>query len=261
MSTDDLSRSTTSSMQDSSQAATASQGMSNNADAASPRSVEGSRLNNLQRIQQRKEQVYNWPQMKKLLKMATYSACQSEGCTCTGWKTAQQLTKSPKNDLQQNFSDPCRSCTHSLETHMSHLTSVAEEELNKLLGMVIDVDNIFMGLHREEDPDTKKVYYYLFKLLRKCILSMSKPTIEGPLGQPPFERPSIAKAVTNFVMYKFSHLSQREWQAMYDLAKMFMHCLNHWNFEAPSIRRTVVTPDEALAYKINYTRYFDSVKR
>jgi histone acetyltransferase len=38
---------------------------------------------------------------------------------------------------------------------------------------------------------------------------MTRPTIEGPLGQPPFERPSIAKAITNFVLYKFGHLAQR----------------------------------------------------
>ena len=32
-----------------------------------------------------------------------------------------------------------------------------------------------------------------FQLLRKCILNMNNPTIEGPLGNPPFEKPSIAK--------------------------------------------------------------------
>ena len=31
------------------------------------------------------------------------------------------------------------------------------------------------------------------QLLRKCILNMSKPSVEGPLGNPPFEKPSIAK--------------------------------------------------------------------
>ena len=60
--------------------------------------------------------------------------------------------------------------------------------------------------NQEEDSDTKQVYFYLFKLLRKCILQMSKPTVEGPLGNPPFEKPSIAKGVTNFVLYKFNHL-------------------------------------------------------
>lgn len=77
------------------------------------------------------------------------------------------------------------------------------------------------------------------QLLRKCILTRSQPRIEGPLGQPPFERPSIAKAITNFVLYKFNTLPQREWQTMYDLAKMFLHCFNHWNFETPSVRKLV----------------------
>ena len=45
----------------------------NNASAAGDQS---SRQSNLQRIQQRKQQVYNWPHNKKLLKLAIYSACQ-----------------------------------------------------------------------------------------------------------------------------------------------------------------------------------------
>ncbi|KAG8316337.1 Histone acetyltransferase kat2b [Homalodisca vitripennis] len=140
-------------------------------------------------------------------------------------------------------------------SHTTHLKSLQEEEVNRLLGMVVDVENIFMSMHREEDPDTKKVYYYLFKLLRKCIVDMTKPTIEGPLGQPPFERPSIAKAITNFVLYKFSHAAAREWTTMYDLAKMLLHCLNHWNFETPSARRQTVSAEEISAYKVNYTRW------
>jgi len=214
--------------------------------------------NNLQRIQQRKQQMYNWPQVKKLLKLASYSACQMEGCDCNCWKSAQPIVKSPKGDTQQpiiNFYDPCKTCTHSLKNHITHLPIHSDPEINRLLGMAIDADNIFMCIHREEDPDTKKVYFYLYRLLRKCILSMVKPTVQGPLGQPPFERPNIAKAVMNFVLYKFSHLPPREWQVMYDMAKMFLHCLNYWNFDAPSVRRTTISADEAPAYKINYTRW------
>ena len=59
-----------------------------------------------------------------------------------------------------------------------------------------------------------KVYFYLFKLLRRCILQLSKPSVEGPLGTPPYEKPSIAKGVTNFVLFKFNHLSPKEWQMM-----------------------------------------------
>jgi histone acetyltransferase len=35
-------------------------------------------------------------------------------------------------------------------------------------------------------------------------MQMTKPVVEGPLGSPPFERLSISKGVTNFVMFKYS---------------------------------------------------------
>jgi len=37
--------------------------------------------------------------------------------------------------------------------------------------------------------------YFAFQLLRKCILNMTIPCVvpDGPLGVPPFEKPSIAK--------------------------------------------------------------------
>lgn len=50
------------------------------------------------------------------------------------------------------------------EAHVRHLGPLPEEEVNRLLGMVVDVENIFMSMHREEDADTKRVYYYLFKV-------------------------------------------------------------------------------------------------
>ena len=49
---------------------------------------------------------------------------------------------------------------------MSHLENVEEEELNRLLGIVVDVENLFMCVHKEEDADTKQVYFYLFKVGR-----------------------------------------------------------------------------------------------
>ena len=36
----------------------------------------------------------------------------------------------------------------------------------------MDVENLFMCVHKEEDNDTKQVYFYLFKLLRRCILQV-----------------------------------------------------------------------------------------
>lgn len=35
-------------------------------------------------------------------------------------------------------------------------------------------------------------------------MQMTKPVVEGPLGSPPFEKLSISKGVTNFVMFKYS---------------------------------------------------------
>ena len=72
--------------------------------------------------------------------------------------------------------------------------------------MVIDVENLFMCVHKEEDADTKQVYFYLFKLLRKGILQMSNVTVEGPLGTPPFEKPSIGKVWMFFFLLNYKQL-------------------------------------------------------
>ena len=53
------------------------------------------------------------------------------------------------------------------ESHVSHLEETEEEELNRLLGIVVDVENLFMCVAKEEDADTKQVYFYLFKV---CII-------------------------------------------------------------------------------------------
>jgi histone acetyltransferase len=47
------------------------------------------------------------------------------------------------------------------------LESTAEEELNRLLRIVVDVENLFMCVHKEEDAETKQVYFYLFKVCLK----------------------------------------------------------------------------------------------
>ncbi|XP_077978636.1 histone acetyltransferase KAT2A-like [Glandiceps talaboti] len=216
---------------------------------------------NLQRIGQRKAQVKSYPRTKKLEKLGVYSSCKAEdSCKCNGWKNPNPPpTPQPARiDIATplaSLTDPCRSCSHQLAAHVSHLEHTPEDEINRLLGIVVDVENLFLCVHKEEDADTKQVYFYLFKLLRKCILQQSKPSVEGPLGSPPFEKPSIAKGVTNFVLYKFGHLPQKEWQTMYDLAKMFLHCLNHWKLETPTVRKQRSQSDDVSQYKVNYTRW------
>ena len=50
------------------------------------------------------------------------------------------------------------------DTHVSHLDTTEEEELDRLLGIVVDVENLFLCVSKEEDADTKQVYFYLFKV-------------------------------------------------------------------------------------------------
>ncbi|XP_071812031.1 histone acetyltransferase KAT2A-like isoform X2 [Apostichopus japonicus] len=224
---------------------------------------EISRPMNLQRIAQRKAQVKNYPKNKKLEKLGVYSSCKADDtCKCNGWKnpnpppTPTQPSRLDMSTPLASLEDPCRSCSHRLASHVSHLENVAEEEINRMLSIVVDVEHLFLCVHKEEDADTKQVYFYLFKLLRKCILQMSKPSVESALGStPPFEQPSISKGITNFVFHKFGHLAQKDWQTMYDLAKMFLHCLKHWKLETPTARKQREEMEDTAEYKLNYSKW------
>lgn len=50
---------------------------------------------------------------------------------------------------------------------MTHLENVSEEEMNRLLGIVLDVEYLYTCVHKEEDADTKQVYFSLFKVSLK----------------------------------------------------------------------------------------------
>ncbi|XP_052865783.1 histone acetyltransferase KAT2A [Anopheles cruzii] len=231
---------------------------SNQSGGQSNGSQEKTRSDSIERIMQRKQRVYRLPRKQKLTKLSMYSSCQGTECRCTGWKTPEEYRhKDVEVDYSPDFGEECRNpnCKHSLETHIRHLGDISEEQMNELLGAIVDVENLYMSMLREPDTDTKKVYAYLFRLLRQCILSRTQAVIRGPLGDPPFEQPSISKAVTNFVLYKYGHLHQSELDSMTEVAKTFLHCLNHWNFEAPGARSDLVNQEDVSNYKINYTRW------
>ncbi|EDW94312.1 histone acetyltransferase KAT2A [Drosophila yakuba] len=220
--------------------------------------AEGTRQNSLQRIQQRKLKVFNLPVPQKLAKLSMYSACQSEGCRCTGWKTPQENRhRDVESSYCPEFNEECRnaSCRHSLKSHIAHLDNISSSSMDELLGAIIDMENLFMSMQRVEDEDTKKVYLYLFRLLRQCVLTRQQAVIRGPLGDPPFEAPCITKAVLSLVFYKYHHLNTPELQTMTEVAKTFLNFLNHYNFESPSTRRGDLTHEDASNYKINYTRW------
>uniref|UniRef100_H2Z2H4 histone acetyltransferase n=1 Tax=Ciona savignyi TaxID=51511 RepID=H2Z2H4_CIOSA len=218
-----------------------------------------------QKIQQRKLQVKNYPRTKKLEKIGVYSSCKDENCKCNGWKNPNinNMSSNPGEDRQNQqistapvtLQDVCHACNHPLSNHVKHLDTAKEDEINRLLSMIVDVENLVICVQKEEDTDTKQVYFYLYRLLRKCILQTSRPVIEGPLGSPPFSQPSINKAVTNFIIYKFGHLPQKEFQIMHELAKTFIYCLNQETLEAPTARSARGQTDDFNEYKMNYTRW------
>ncbi|MCJ8749789.1 hypothetical protein PDJAM_G00180390 [Pangasius djambal] len=209
-----------------------------------------------------KAQLRSSPRLKKLEKLAVYSSCKAEGaCKCNGWKSQNPPPTPPpptppraEQPNSVNLLEPCRSCSHPLGDHVTHLENISEDEMNRLLGIVLDVEYLYTCVHKEEDADTKQVYFSLFKLLRKCILQMGRPVVEA-LESPPFEKPSIEQGVNNFVQYKFSHLPSKERQTIVELAKMFLNQINFWQLETPSQRRQRVPVDDAAGYKINYTRW------
>ena len=53
---------------------------------------------------------------------------------------------------------------HISANHVSHLEHTPDDQLNRLLSVVIDIENLFLFVHKEEDTDTKQVYFYLFKV-------------------------------------------------------------------------------------------------
>ena len=53
------------------------------------------------------------------------------------------------------------------------------------------------------------------------------------------------------MLAKFNHLPPKEWHMMYNLAKMFLHCLNHWKLETPTTRKQQMSVEEVAAYKVS----------
>ncbi|KAL5496772.1 hypothetical protein EMCRGX_G013130 [Ephydatia muelleri] len=192
----------------------------------------------LQKIAQKKEQLKLYPRMKKIERIATHQICQEGNgqCQCQAWRPSS----SSNTDAVPKFTDVCKTCQHQLEAHTREVKDLAEEQLDRILLLVYDMDNILLQMKNEkEDQDLKRTYGILFQ----------------SWARPPFERPSIAKAITNFVMYKFGSLQQSEWQMMYDLAKMFLYCFNHWKLETPSVHTRSTPSDDQKAYKDNYVRW------
>ncbi|CAG0882237.1 unnamed protein product [Darwinula stevensoni] len=241
----------------------------------------GSKKNQLSKIQELKAEILTWPVQQKLEKLSLYSSCQQgDGeCKCSGWKAQQTSgSVSPQGEPKRTMNDPCRGCGHSLKAHVTQLEDLGDPELSRMVSMAIDLENLFNCVLQEEG-DTKQIYFHLYKvkktiflnfslLLRKSIQQISTPVVEGAVGKPPFQQPTIVKSLINFLSVRISDHSQKarsnlllpiiiEWQIMYDLVRKLVHCLNHWKLERPNIKilRDGLQGSDAVWYKVNYTRW------
>lgn len=196
-------------------------------------------------IASNKNLVKNLSKERKLDKISHYSSCQEENCKCNGFK--------PKESK-----DECKTCTHDQSSHIRQFSEHTIAQIDRTFLTVLDIESLFGLIIKEEDAETKQIYYFLFKLLRKSVLCQSEMSVEGHLGKPPFEQPSITKSVLNFIFSKYEKSGELELQNMFEASKLFLYCFNMWKFESPSIfsKRHLFESQKKLAlYKLNYTRW------
>ncbi|CAB0005457.1 unnamed protein product [Nesidiocoris tenuis] len=220
---------------------------------------------------------------RKLLKLAIHSGCQESPCNCTGWKAAQKTT------VLASAPDPCQTCAHPLSQHTAHLSGLSDDELNRLLGMVVDTEYVYNRAHLESDVEVKNIYYNLFRVsspriyfqdtyslyqemqpqtpikfckrtcMKASIQQLKNPLIEECLGVPPFETPTIARGVSNFLCHRYNHLGEKvgkmEWQIMYSLAQTFANAVNQYIFESPSVHKLTASEEDVIPYRRNYTKW------
>ena len=199
----------------------------------------------LQKIAQKKEQLKLYPRIKKLERIATHLACEvresghqlewqviNQSCPCTGvsivlllfvqndpscqcqaWRPA--VVPTSDNQALPTLLDSCRSCNHPLEAHVRTIKLLPEDQIDRILFIVYDMDNILLQMKNErEDQDLRKTYGFLFHFLKKNMLQAKLPSLAGEkLGTPPFEKPSIAKVRGVFVVM-VSNSYYRLWEQL-----------------------------------------------
>lgn len=220
----------------------------------------------LQWIHQLKQEPKSLERWAKIELLSQYSECKIDQCRCEGWlkrPTGNAGESANNNDtsfgnnnttligrsatllnthhntssnaqLNNNITCPTPSneicsradCPHTFEDHVVNYMQATDVELNRLLDLMVESDILNTSSGIEDHEGTKVVYQYLSKFLRNSITTMTLPTMDLKLGSPPFERPTIQHAITNFASHYFSHKGEEEWRFMHELAKSFLTAVN-----------------------------------
>ena len=145
------------------------------------------------------------------------------------------------------------------ERHISNILKLTDEEVDELVGTMVDIETLFVILQRDasaaEDAETKQIYHYLFRLLRKSVAACCSPVPDfQTLGKPPYEEPTIGRALMSLIAFHYGHISAEEWTTIVELAKILCHTINVGKLDAPSVAMQRLGSGMYESYKIMYTR-------
>ncbi|KAG8201993.1 hypothetical protein JTE90_027462 [Oedothorax gibbosus] len=207
------------------------------------------------KIALKKQKWKSWSLNKKYEKLGTFFKCQASSCECEGFKHTQ-LINPLQNPNETDLNSICTSCFHLLLEHVHHLENYSEDVVNGLLDIAVDLETMYVYAKREMEELTKELYTVVCKMLHDSIRQMTKPMIEGAIGKPPFETPSIAQIMKNFILYKYSHLPNEQFELHYKASlQLLLHInrapltnINTWQASNPTENSTV--------YHKLYTRWF-----
>lgn len=128
--------------------------------------------------------------------------------------------------------------------------------MDEMLSIIVDAEVLYTTIGLQKDKFIKKIYSYLFTFLHTCVVERKSAIIQGPLGDPPFQKPSIQKIIKNFIVMKYDKLresNEAEFKVVTEVARTFLNCYNNWDFEAPKDCKDNSSSENF--YKIDYTRW------
>lgn len=115
--------------------------------------------------------------------------------------------------------------------HYAHLKNLSSEQTDQLLSIIVDAEVLYTTLGLQKDKFIKKIYSFLFTFLHSCVSERKPAIIQGPLGDPPFQKPSIQKIIKNFVVMKYDKLrenNEAEFKVITEGKSLLLFLNNIW---------------------------------
>jgi len=198
--------------------------------------------------------------VEKLKVIAKHSRCKRE-CyhRCASFKSSS-VVDSQNSEIDNAYVDisslteTCKLCHHSLGDHLMQFKDYKVPDIDKVLEMVVGNENIKLMVQKSENH-VKLLYAALSRLLLKTIeQNGTDPELpKEKIGHPYPQGLSISKGVTNFVLYKYSHLPPKEIQQTHELAKIFLDFLNEGGLPIPNASKE--RTQENIKYQKDFAKW------